>query len=254
MASGNKKLGIIQSRGLGDIIIALPIALHYHERGHQVHWPVVDQWVEQLTHAVPWVKWIPVPADRGPFFYDVPHQRLKNLGCEEIICLYNALTGHPEFSAEPQFQFTTFDQFKYVQAGVPFLDKWRLRDCIKRDFTRERALYDRVITNKNYVVTHLNSSEHTVKFDASVIPTDWQIVPITNDGYIFDWLTILEGAQSLVMTNSVFANMVDQMNIGDDRYYIPLHHLNWSPVWGGHWTWLPNPDLPPQHRTVGVPR
>lgn len=249
-----KRLGIIQSRGLGDIIIALPIALHYKEQGwNEIYWPVTDVWVEQLKHYVPWIRWVPVAQDHGPFFYDIPMQRLKNFRCDEIICLYNALTGHPEFSSEPFFQFTTFDQYKYVKAGVPFLNKWRLPECITRDPAREQAIYDRVVTNPKYVVTHLHSSQHTVKFDSSVVPPDWQIVPITNEGWVFDWLKVIEGAESIVMTNSVFSNMVDQMGIGEDRYYIPLHHLNWSPVWGGVWQWLENPDLPAHHRTVGTP-
>lgn len=252
--ANSKKLGIIQSRGLGDIVIALPIALHYHEQGYHVHWPVLEQWVEQLQHYVPWVKWIPIPQDTGAFFYEVPLQRLKNFDCTEIICLYNALTNHPEFSNEPFFQFTTFDQYKYVQAAVPFLNKWRLAECIRRDPIREQVIYDKYVTQSDYVVTHLNSSNYTVKFDDSIVPEDWQIIPITDDGWVFDWLLTLEKAQSLIMTNSVFANLVDQMSIGDDRYYIPLHHLNWSPVWGNTWTWLENPDLPAHHRTVGTPK
>jgi len=249
----NQKLGIIQSRGLGDIVIALPIAKHYADLGWEVYWPITAPWVEQMSHYAPWVKWIPVDADQGPFFYDVPLQRLRNFKCDEIICLYNALTGHPEFSNEPFFQFTTFDQYKYVQAGVPFLKKWTLDQCITRDPAREQAMYDRKIKNPNYVVTHLRSSQYTVKFDTSIIPEGWDIVEIDDDGYVFDWLKIIEGAQSIVMTNSVFANITDQLKIGDDKYFIPLHHLNWSPTWGTVWNWLPNPDLPPHHKTVGTP-
>lgn len=249
----NQKLGIIQSRGLGDIVIALPIAKHYADLGWEVYWPITAPWVEQMAHYAPWVKWIPVAADHGPFFYDEPLKRLKNFKCDEIICLYNALTGHPEFSNEPFFQFTTFDQYKYVQAGVPFLKKWTLDQCITRDAAREQALYDRKVKNPNYVVTHLKSSQFTVKFDTSIIPEGWDIIEISDEGYIFDWLKIIEGAQSIVMTNSVFANMTDQLKIGDDKYFIPLHHLNWSPTWGTVWNWLPNPDLPDYHRTVGTP-
>lgn len=249
----SKRLGIIQTRGLGDIIIALPIAKHYTDEGWEVYWPITEAWVEQMQHNAPWVKWIPITPDQGAFFWDTPMARLKNFKCDEIICLYNALTGHPEFSAEPFFQFTTFDQYKYTQAGVPFLKKWTLNECINRDADREQALYDKKVSNPNYVVTHLTSSAHTVKFDTSIIPEGWDIIEITDEGYIFDWLKIIEGAQSIVMTNSVFSNMVDQLKIGDDKYFIPLHHLNWSPVFGTTWTWLPNPDLPAHHRTVGTP-
>jgi len=243
-----KKLGIIQTRGLGDIIISLPIAHYYHEQGYHVHWPVVDVWVEQLAHHAPWVKWIPVPPDQGPFFYDVPMERLKNFKCDEILCLYQSLSGHPEFTAEPWFQHVGFDQYKYLKAGVPFLNKWRLADCITRDPVREQALYDQVVTNPNFVVTHLNASHSTASFDASIIPSDWQIIPVTPEGYIFDWLGVIEQAQSIVMTDSVMSNLVDQLGLGTDRYYIPLNHIQLTPTFGHDWTWLHNPTIDPRTR------
>lgn len=241
-----KKLGIIQTRGLGDIIIALPIAKFYHDQGWHIHWPITDTWVEQLEHHAPWVKWIPVKADPGPFFYDIPMERLKNFKCDEILCLYQALSGHPEFSKEPYFQHASFDRYKYIRAGVPFLNKWKLNECITRDADREQAMYDKVVTNDKYVVTHLTASHSTAGFDSSIIPTDWQIIPITNDGYIFDWLKIIEGAESIIMTDSVMSNLVDQLGLGTDRYYIPLNHIQLTPVFGHDWTWLDNPTIDPR--------
>lgn len=241
-----KKLGLIQTRGLGDIIIALPIAKFYHDQGWHVHWPVTDAWVEQLEHHAPWVKWIPVKADSGPFFYDIPMERLKNFKCDEIICLYQSLSGHPEFNQEPFFQHTGFDQYKYLKAGVPFLNKWKLNECITRDADREQSMYDKFVSNDKYVVTHLTASHSTAGFDYSVIPGDWQIIPITNDGYIFDWLKIIEGAESIIMTDSVMSNLVDQLGLGSDRYFIPLNHIQLTPTFGHDWTWLTNPTIDPR--------
>jgi hypothetical protein len=166
-------------------------------------------------------------------------QRLKNFRVDEVLCLYQALTGHPEFSAEKYFQYTKFDQYKYIKAGVPFLDKWRLGEYITRDPQREQALYDRLVTNPNYVVTHLTGSTARATFDTSMIPQDWQTIEIDQQtDSVFDWLKILEGAQSLIMIDSVFANLVDQMHIGDDRYFIQRSHIGLTPVQGGHWTWI----------------
>ena len=242
----SKKLGIIQTRGLGDIIIALPIALHFHEQGYHVHWPVVDSWVEQLTAHAPWVKWIPIQPDPGPFFYDIPRERLKNFGCDEIICLYQALTGHPEFTSEPWFQHTGFDQYKYIRAGVPFKDKLRLPECITRDPVREGALYEEIIGNDTtpYVVTHLSSSEQTVKYDPQIIPEGWRVIPIGQQGRIFDWIKIIEGAEAVIMTDSVFANLVDGLDIeGPERYFIPQHHIQLTATLLGNWGYLANPEL-----------
>ena len=87
MSGKRKRLGLIQSRGLGDIVIALPIALHYHTRGWDIYWPICEEFVPSVIDHVPWIKWIPIKTDNGAFFYDVPMQRLKNFQCDEVICL-----------------------------------------------------------------------------------------------------------------------------------------------------------------------
>jgi hypothetical protein len=120
-----KRLGIIQTRGLGDIIIALPIARHYHDQDWEVFWPIQEDFIDNFKDHVPWVKWIPIVRDSGAFFYDVPMERLKNFRCDEILCLYQSLTGHPELVGRPEFQITKFDQLKYHAASVPFLKKWQ---------------------------------------------------------------------------------------------------------------------------------
>lgn len=235
----SKKLGLIQSRGLGDLVIALPIAGYYHKQGWEVLWPIAEDFVPSMTKAAPWVKWIPIKPDHGPFFYDEPMKRLKNFKCDEIICLYQALTGH-NFHEEKYFQYTKFDQYKYIKTGVPFLEKWKLAEYITRDHDREQALYDRLVTNPNYVVTHLKGSDVVATYDDSIIPEGWQVINIDEQtDCIWDWLTIIERAQSLIMVDSVFSNIVDQLGIGEDRYFIQRSHIGLTPVQGQDWTWLP---------------
>jgi len=249
-----KKLGLIQTRGLGDIIISVPIANYYNNQGWEVYWPIIDTWVDQMSKAFPWVKWIPITPDQGAFFYEEPLKRLKNFKCDEIIPLYQALTGQ-DFHNEVCFQHTKFDQYKYIRAGVPFFEKWNLAYCLTRDAVREKALYDRLITNPNYVVVHLDGSDHRAGWDSSMVPEGWQTIEITPEhtDNIFDWLLILERAQSVVLVDSVFANLVDQIGLCDDKYFIPRSHLGLTPVLGNHWTWLTNPNLSPAARSIAVP-
>lgn len=234
-----KKLGIIQSRGLGDIVISIPIAGYYHRQGWDIYWPICEEFIPNFKETVPWINWIPIPTDpTGKFFYDIPIQRLKNLKMDEILPLYQHLTGH-DFNKEKYFQYTKFDQYKYIASQVPFLHKWHLDQYIQRNPVREQTLYDRLILNPDYAVIHLTGSDHRANFDRSIIPDTWQTVeiqPITD--CIFDWLTILERAQSLIMVDSVYANLVDQLNIGDDRYFIQRSHIGLTPVQGNSWTWL----------------
>jgi hypothetical protein len=237
----SKRLGIIQSRGLGDIVIALPIAGHYRDQGWEIVWPILDHFVPSAQAMAPWVKWVPIPYDApGVYFYDIPMQRLKNFKCNEIICLYQALTGHPEFMAEKYFQYTKFDQYKYIKAGVPFKRKWDLAQYITRDPAREQALYDRTVTNSNYAVLHLEGSDARANFDPSMIPEDWQVIEITQQPGVLltDWLKIIEGAQSIVCIDSVYANLIDQLGLGEDRYFIQRSHIGLTPVQGLDWTWI----------------
>ena len=240
------KLGIIQSRGLGDIIIALPIADYYRQQGWEIYWPITDSWVPAMSANVPWVKWIPVvPDQKGLFFYDSPMERLKNFEVDEVLCLYQSLTGHPEFTKEPWFQHCSFDRYKYYKAGVPFHKKWTLESCLTRQLDREQALYDKLVKNPNYVVTHLQGSTNRVKLDPAIIPEGWDVIDINNhdEGWIFDWIKIIEGAQAVIMIDSCMANLVDQLDICDDRYFIPRSHIQLTPVLGGNWAWLENPDI-----------
>ena len=243
-----KKLGIIQSRGLGDIVIALPIARHYHNEGYEVLWPIAQEFVPSVAKAVPWIKWIPLVVDGSNYFYETPMERLKNFKCDEVICLYQSLSSHPEMARRPEFQITGFDQIKYHIAQVPFKQKWTLGECITRDPQREQALKDRVGIqgDEPYVVIHLEGSDYRTNIDPSWIPEGWktvEITPITD--CIFDWLGVLEGAQSIIAVDSVIANIVDQLGIADniDSYFLPRSHLHLTPVLGCAWTVLePDPE------------
>ena len=247
-----KKLGIIQSRGLGDIVIALPIARHYHNEGWEVYWPICEEFLSHVRDTAPWVRWVPVPKDTGAFFYDVPMQRLRNLGVDEAICLYQALTGHPELAARPEFQITKFDQLKYHAAGVPFLKKWTLGECISRSPEREQALKDRLDIKEGepYVVVHLEGSDHRASWDPSWVPEGWRIIEVAAlTDSVFDWLGVLEGAEAIVAVDSVISNLVDQLGITErvDSYFIPRSHIQLTPVLGGEWTTL-DPDSETQKR------
>ena len=234
-----KKLGIIQSRGLGDILIALPIAHYYHQHGWEVHWPICREFIAHFEQHCPWIKFHPVTTDQGSFFYDQPLKILKDLACDEILPLYQALTNH-KFHEELYFQHTSFDQYKYIRAGVPFLNKWQLKQCISRDHNQEQLLYNKLVKNPNYALVHLEGSDHRAQFDESIIPADWQIIYVTPEhtSSILNWLTVLERAQSIVCVDSCMANLVDQMQIDSDLYFIPRSHIGLTPVQGMDWTWI----------------
>lgn len=244
-----KKLGIIQSRGLGDIVIALPIARWYHQEGYEIYWPICQEFLPSFQESVPWVKWMPVQTDQGSFFYDQPMKLLVDHSVDSVICLYQALTGHPELIARPEFQITKFDQLKYHASGVPFLEKWRLEDCIKRRVDREQALVQLlgIQPDDSYVVVHDQGSDAQAEWDKNWIPPGHRVItvePLTDS--VFDWLTVLEGALAIITVDSVFSNIIDQLAINRkvDCYFIPRSHIHLTPVLGGPWTVLdPSPEV-----------
>lgn len=245
-----QRLGIIQSRGIGDIIIALPIAGWYRDRGHSIYWPICAEFISHFEHTVPWVNWIPVPTDpRGDFFYNTPRDYLDQLGVTERICLYQSLTGRPEFSQRPEFQVCSFDQYKYAVAQVPFLHKWRLAEYIQRDAAREQALAAQVLTpGVPHVVVHDTGSDHACQLPlADWVPADWQIVQVRElTDCVFDWLGVIESAQALIALDSAVANLVDQLCLTQqlECHWMPRSHIQLTPVLGGVWNCLePSPDV-----------
>lgn len=245
MNKDQKKISIIQSRGLGDICISLPIARYYYDHGYQVYWPICEEFWPSFKDTAPWVKWIPIPTDKaGDYFYKEPLKRIKAFGCTEYICLYQSLNVVPELAQVPWFQIQKFDEFKYTKAEVPFLHKWRLNECITRDAEREQKLYDQLVKQPLYYVTHTEGSSYSTKPDLSAIPTEWQHIEITakDTDSIFDWLKIIEGAQALIAIDSVIANMVDQLQIDIDKYWIPRSHIHQTPTLGCQWEILEPPE------------
>ena len=248
------KLGLIQSKGLGDIHIALPIAFFYNQKGYEVHWPIYDKWLDQMQHYAPWVKWIPLKKEIEDlnFFYDEPLLKLKEKNIKKIYCLYSFNNRKLELSKELYFSFVSFDRFKYIKSKVPFSYKWKLNECIKRDYKREQKIYEKYVKNDKYVVTHLRASKHIADFDHSIISSGYDVIEITDDGYVLDWLKVIEKAEMIIMTDSVMANIVDQLMIGKKKYFLQKNNIFFTPVLNSNWEWIENKNMDPRSILVKV--
>ena len=239
-----KSIGIIQSRGLGDIIIALPIAKNLSDDGWEVWWPVCEPFYEQMRAVAPYVKWLSVPVDAsGSFFYENPAAQLRALGVTEELWLYQYLSSHPEKTNKSWFSMFKFDQYKYAAAGLPFSLKWDLANCISRDPAAEDALYASVVKQDRYMVYQGRASDLNYDIDLSIIEQGVQCIEITEaTGSIFDWLKVLEGAETMIFIDSVFANLVDQLNLNPaaDKYYLRKwnRRVDGNPVFLGAWNYV----------------
>jgi hypothetical protein len=61
-----RRIGFIQTRGIGDIIIALPIADAFIEQGCEVYWPIDAAFVSAFAAAKPEVRFLPVAGGSRP--------------------------------------------------------------------------------------------------------------------------------------------------------------------------------------------
>ena len=229
-----KRLGLIQSRGIGDIIIALPIAKYHHDRGWHVCWPIDRRFLPSFVSAVDYVEFIPFdfePSIEG--FLMKPMRLLKEKGCEKIVPLYSHLSGTSIANAD-YFRSLKFDEYKYAIAGVPFSEKWNLQ--LKRNPEREQALYDRVVRSERYAVRQVEGSNFRTMYNDADLARMEQVIDITSiTDNILDWLLVLERAQLLVLVDSCFANLVDQLNLTVRKKFLFRSDLRFTPVMRGAW-------------------
>jgi hypothetical protein len=242
------RIGIIQSRGLGDLFIALPIALHFKEQGKTVYWPICEPFMKTMTACAPWVTWLPLPVDaRGEFFYDSALRALAHAGVQDHVCLYQFLSNMPQLSDPDLFPILKFDQYKYAVAGVPFKNKQRLAECIQRDPAAEARVYKQVVRNhQRYIVVHLEGSDRRMDLDFSEAESaGYQVVEIREGvtDRALDWLKVIEGAHSLYLIDSVYANIVDGLDIHRDKWFIRRSKMDLTPVLLSDWQYFPVSEL-----------
>lgn len=243
----DKKIGIIQSRGLGDIIIALPIADHYHKQGYQVVWPICEEFYSSFKDSVPWVDWRPITTDpRGDFFLETPLQifREEGIGEDDQLYLYQYLSSMPELTDPELFSILKFDQYKYWVSGVPFMRKWEIRSLIKRNLAREQALRMKLkIDPKDRIcVTHLQGSTFRAAVDLDWLDPAVRVIEVDQHltESIWDWLGILELAEAFVGVDSAMSNLVDSWGFDDlQLYWIRRSAWDLTPVLGRPWVIVP---------------
>lgn len=238
------RIGFMQSEGIGDIVIALPIARHFLDQGHEIVWPVNDRFCGFLARAVPRVRWLPVDGtlrDTQPvrFFYEDPKTLLEQAGCDRVHVLYSKLAVPGlEVVNRGLAQSLKFDEYKYAVTGVPFHLKWTLE--IERDLARETALFDSLGITGPYICVHRQGHDHKFEF---ALPDEWkrdyQIVEIgPRTDSPFDWIYTLEGAARLLLLDSCFSNLVEQLNLPNEKYLVLRSYMEATPVMKNGWQFV----------------
>jgi len=234
-----KRLGLVQTRGIGDIIIALPIADHYIEEGWEVYWPIDSRFLEMFRRIKPAVHFLGVEVTHSSldYFLNDPVRQLQEKACDKIVVLYSHLGGVNVVDLRLAASLT-FDEYKYAIAGVPFEKKWELK--YDRDIEREEALFQSLNIEGDYVCTHDRSTEMGAPVEiAPELTRGLQIVPITQlTDSIFDWRLTLERATKLILVNSCFANFVEQLNLENEKAVFLYSPTIYTPVFANNWRFL----------------
>ena len=235
-----KRLGIIQTRGIGDIIMALPIADYYIEQGWEVVWPIDEHFVEMFSRVKPSIGFLPVvrPDEHnlGYFLHD-PARLIAERGCDKTVVLYSHLSGTNV--TDPRLAGSLkVDEYKYAIASVPFERKWRL--AYDRDVAREEALFKRLGIEGDYVCVHDQATYMESPIEIPPAMTrGLQIInisPLTDS--MFDWRLTLERASKLIMVNSSFANFVDQIGLPNPKTLYLGEPVAFTPVFASGWRFV----------------
>lgn len=234
------RIGFVQTEGIGDIVIALPIAKAFVSRGDTVYWPVNGAYMSFLAPAAPYVNFIPVPRiEPEDYFYDIPQAELRARKCDPIHVLYSSIFGDSSKLQNKELQpYLKFDEYKYAVSGVPFREKWRLQ--IERNLAREERLFESLDIRKPYICLHRRSVDCFIDFP---IPPDWQrdyqIVEVDQrTDSPLDWLTTFERARKIVCIDSCFANLIEQLNFPNEKYLL-LRTVNpFTPVLMNGWKFI----------------
>jgi hypothetical protein len=206
-----KKLGIIQPGKIGDIIICLPIAKWYSDKGYKVIWPIDKNIISNFIDYVDYVEFISIDFD-----CKIAHQICFNNFCSKVIDLSFTIPGANNFNTENYLKqdVYSFDEFKYFLADVPFEEKWNLR--ITRNPIKEKQLEESYNINEPFVIIQENSSDCIRKIEWG--NNDIKRIDITNiSDSIFDWLILLEKSEQNILIESCFTNLVDQLNISSKK-------------------------------------
>ena len=240
------KIGLIQTRGIGDIVIALPIARHLVDQGHTVLWPIYAPYVRPFQEAAPYVQFLPLEGSDGDWMLPRPLAVLKEIGCDRIVPLASYVHGYPQLVARPELAgVMKFDQYKYAVTGVPFREKWNLQ--IVRNREREEALFARVVREEDFVVCHLAGSNFRANIDVQSMAGGRQVIEIADltDNF-FDWTAVIERASSRIMIDSCFSNLTDQLGVPGRKVFLVRSAWQFTPVLLGDWVYLSqNPQNPP---------
>ncbi len=210
----NNILSIIQPGRIGDIIIVLPAAKHYHDQGYQIVWPVCSQYLPLFGYVFDYVQAIDIGSE-----IQGSRQRALNNFIMRTNNILDLAIGFGRDESDWRKGPLSFDEWKYKEAGLPIEEKYKL--AIKRNPKKEERLMHVMGLDGHegeYIITHSDHASCNLHYTWNLPGHIVEIRPI--DGFtVFDWLGIFESAKEIYCVDSCIANMINQLGIGIGKRY-----------------------------------
>jgi hypothetical protein len=215
-----KKIGIVLPGKIGDIIICLPIAKHYYDIGYDVYWPIYNELISNFKDYINYVTFIPTyEQDRIIESFNI----LNKNECEILdLSFTSPYSWHNENTKKYLSQKErSFDEFRYFLGNVDFQKKWTL--SIDRKYEREENLYFNLVNKSKYCIIQKNSSDSKIEKEIDFSNYDGQIIEIKpHTQSIFDWLGLIEKAERVLLIESCFTNLIDQLKIQNNKQILVI--------------------------------
>jgi len=235
------KIGFIQTGAIGDIVIALPAAKWYIDRGYQVFWPIDSRFFDFFKKSAPYVDFLSVPFGTNSYDWHLGHPiRLFNkLNVTEYFILYSYLGSGGnkfEFGQPPNLpESLKFDEYKYAICCVPFSEKWNLQ--LERHMSAEESILEQISAHIPYSIIHSSPAGNRNDIEESLNKEQvYRVVKVTNlTDNPFDWISAFEKAQLLAMEDSLHANVVEQLNLPVKKYLFLRSSCKLTPVFKNAW-------------------
>lgn len=218
-----KKFGLIQPGRNGDLIILIPAMKHMHDMGYEIYWPIFENYIPMYKDLVNYINFIPV---RNNVYTAVPesYDLLRNKYCVDTIvdvaATFPGSVCTEEYVRSGDGYGENYDAFKYRLLNIPIDIKWKFSECIVRNDERENIVRQAYVMSEKYVVANMtcSSGKVNVNIDTKGLPR----IDVTMDYSMFDWIGILEKADTIVLLNSGMLCLVEQMNMTNRKIVLKI--------------------------------
>jgi len=235
------KIGFIQTSAIGDILIALPAAKWYVDRGFDVYWPIDSRFYEFYKKSAPYINFLSVDHNSIPIDYwlEKPKSLLKNNHIKDVFILYHYLgtnQGRYDFGQPMHLvESLKFDEYKYAICSAPFEQKWNLD--IERDLNAENLILEKISAHVPFKIAHEAPAgkRRNIVDEIEELHDIRTIHPTSLTNNPLDWLSAFEMSQIILCEDSVFANLTEQRNLTQKKYLFLRSPIQNTPVFKNGW-------------------